>query len=115
MAMDVEIRASETEMMITNGVVEPPADVSLTRAAAAGSLVLSAALLMAGKRKSAIAAALAAGAIVAMEKPEMVKRLWDNIPEYLRRSQDFLVKVEDVVSEISAQGEKIRETLQRQD
>lgn len=115
MAMNTGIQSSEAEVTITNGVVETPRDVSLSRAAAASSLVASAALLMAGKRKSAIAAAVAAGAIVALERPEVVKRIWNSIPEYLRRGQDFLVKVEDVVSEISAQGEKLRETLHWQD
>ena len=103
------------EVIISDGVVEVPGDVTLGRAAAAGSLVLSAALLMAGKKKSAMAAAAMAGTIAAFEDPEVVKRLWNNIPRYLRRGQDFLVRVEDVVSEISAQGEKLRETLMGED
>ena len=115
MAMDAEVQSTEVEVTISNGVLERPGEVSLGRAAAAGSLVLSAALLMAGKRKSAVAAAAVAGAIAVMEEPELVKRLWDNIPKYLRRGQDFLVKVEDMVSEVTAQGEKLRETLKRED
>ncbi len=115
MVMDAEVQSTEVEVTISNGVLERPGEVSLGRAAAAGSLVLSAALLMAGKRKSAVAAAAVAGAIAVMEEPELVKRLWNNIPKYLRRGQDFLVKVEDMVSEVTAQGEKLRETLKRED
>jgi hypothetical protein len=111
--MGVEIQANQAETMITNGVVEQPHEVSLTRAAAAGSLVLSAALLMAGKRRSAVAAAVAAGAIVALEKPEVLQRIWESVPGYLRRGQEFLEKVEGVVSEISTQGEKLRERLHK--
>lgn len=113
MTTETEVQSGEAEVTISNGVLEPPVEVSLSRAAAAGSLVLSAALLMAGKRKSAVAAAAVAGAIVALEQPEMAKRLWDSIPQYLRRGQDLLVKVEDMVSEITAQGEKLRDSLLR--
>ena len=115
MAMHTEIQSSEAEVKITNGVVETPRDVSFSRAAAASSLVASAALLMAGKRKSALAAAVAAGAIAALERPDVVKRIWNSIPDYLRRGQDFLVKVEDMVSEISAQSDRLRDSLRRND
>lgn len=108
------VESSKAEVIIANGVVESPSDVTLTRAAAAGSLVLSAALLMAGKRKSAIAAAAVAGAMVALEQPELLKRIWEDIPKYLRRGQEFLTKAEEVVQEISAQGEKLRESLRRE-
>lgn len=111
MAMETEVLRSGEELTITNGVVETPGEVSLPRAAAAGSLVLSAALLMAGKRKSALAAAAMAGALVALESPEAVKRLWSSIPEYLRRGQDFLVRMEDVVGDISEQGQKLWDSL----
>ena len=111
MAMETEILRSDEELTISNGVVETPSEVSLPRAAAAGSLVLSAALLMAGKRKSAVAAAVMAGALVALESPEVVKRVWDGIPEYLRRGQDFLVRMEDLVGDISEQGQKLWDAL----
>lgn len=88
-------------------------DSMLPRAAAAGSLVASACLLMTGKRKSALAAVAMAGAIMALEQPEAVRRCWQSIPQYLRRGQDFLAKVDDVVEEISAQGERLRQSLGR--
>lgn len=108
------VDGNEVEVRISNGVIEEPREVSLARTAAAGSLVLSAAFLMAGKRRAAVAAVAAAGAMVALEQPEVAKRLWDGIPEYLRRGQGFLVKMEDLVSEISAQGEKLRDSLLRE-
>lgn len=111
MAMETEILRNEEELMISNGVVETREAVSLPRAAAAGSLVLSAALLMAGKRKSAVAAAVMAGALVALESPELVQRIWEGIPEYLRRGQDFLVRMEDLVGDVSEQGQKLWESL----
>lgn len=112
--MDAVVESREAEVLIANGVVETPSDVTLPRAAAAGSLVLSGALLMADRRKSALAAVAVAGAIVAFEHPEMAKRFWSNLPQYLRRGHDFLTKVEDVVSEISAQSEKMRESFKRE-
>jgi hypothetical protein len=113
MAMGAEIQTTEDKVTLTNGIVETPGQITFPRAAAASSLVLSAALLMAGKKKGAVTAAAAAGALLALEKPEAIKRVWDSIPQYLRRSQDFISKVEDVVSEISAQGEKFRDSILR--
>ena len=109
--MGAEIQTTEDKVTLTNGIVETPGQITFSRAAAASSLVLSAALLMAGKKKGAATAAVAAGALLALEKPEAIKRVWDSIPHYLRRSQDFIGKVEDVVSEISAQGEKLRDNI----
>lgn len=112
--MGEEIQTSQDKVTtLTNGIVETPGQISFSRAAAASSLVLSAALLMAGKKKGAATAAAAAGGLLALEKPEAIKRVWDSIPGYLRKSQDFIGKVEDVIGEVTAQGEKFRDSILR--
>lgn len=101
------------EARLPEGVTRLTKDASLARSVAAGSLVASACLLLTGRRKGALAAAVAAGALMALEHPEGAKKLWDRVPEYLRHSQDFLVKLEDVLAEVAAQGEKFRKTWMR--
>ena len=83
------------------------------RALAAGSLLAGAFLLLAGKRRAALAAAVAGAAVVTLEKPQMVKEIWDNTPRYLRAGQDFLLRAEDVVDDLRAKAEKVRGMLNR--
>ena len=82
-----------------------------TRAVAVGSLIAGACLLFSGRRKAALAAAVAGAAVAALEKPEVVKELWDNTPKYLRAGQDFLLRAEDVVDDLRKKGEKLKGIL----
>lgn len=84
-----------------------------TRVLAAGSFLTSAILLVTGRRKAALAAAFAGAAVAALEKPELIKELWDNTPKYLRSGQDFLLRAEDVVGDLKAKGEKLRSILSK--
>ena len=84
-----------------------------TRAVAAGSLIAGAYLLFSGRRKAALAAAVAGAAVAALEKPEMVKELWDNTPKYLRAGQDFLLRAEDVVEDLRKKSIKLREMVSK--
>ena len=108
--MSVKEFPKTLEAQLPEGVARLTKDLSLARTAAAGSLVAGACLLLAGRRKGALAAAVAAGALMALDHPEGARKLWDRVPEYLRHSQDFLVKMEDVLAEVTAQGEKLRKT-----
>jgi hypothetical protein len=81
------------------------------RAMAAGSLLAGAVLLLAGRRKAALAAAVAGAAVATLERPEVLKELWDNTPKYLRAGQEFLLRAEDVVDDLRAKAEKIRGML----
>lgn len=83
------------------------------RAVAAGSLLAGAYLLFTGRRKAALAAAVAGAAVAALERPELVKEIWENTPKYLRAGQDFLLRAEDMVDDLKNKGEKLREMLSR--
>ena len=50
-----------------------------------------------------------AGEIV--QHPEAARELWESLPGYLRKGQDFLVRVEDFVGEVTKQGSKVRSSL----
>jgi hypothetical protein len=84
-----------------------------TRTVAAGSLLAGAYLLFTGRRKAALAAAFAGAAVAALEKPELIKEIWDNTPKYLRAGQDFLLRAEDVVEDLKAKGEKLKGMLSK--
>lgn len=86
---------------------------SWPRAVAAGSLVAGALLLLAGRRKGALAAAVAGAAIATLEKPELIREIWDNTPKYLRAGQDFLLRAEDVVEDLHTKGERVRGILNK--
>jgi hypothetical protein len=81
------------------------------RAVAAGSLVASACLLLSGRRKAAIAVAATGATMALLEHPEATRELWEGLPGYLRKGQDFLVRVEDFVGEVAKHGSKLRSSL----
>jgi len=83
------------------------------RTVAAGSLVTGAILLAAGKRKSGLAVA-AAGTIFALaEDPAGVKKVWNSIPDYLDSGHDLLSRFEKFITELTAQGEKLRSVVEK--
>lgn len=86
-------------------------DAPWTRVVAAGSLLAGAYLLFTGRRKAALAAAVTGAAVAALEKPELVKEIWDNTPKYIRAGQDFLLRAEDVVEDLRKKGVKLREMV----
>jgi hypothetical protein len=87
------------------------AEIPWTRSVAAGSLIVSALLLVSGKRKSGLAVAAAGAAIALLENPEAVKNAWEAMPRFVRTGQDFLVRMEDFVDELNKQGVRLRKVL----
>lgn len=94
-------------------VTEFPSKVPLTRAVAAGTLIASAYLLIAGRRKTALAVAAAGAAVAVIEHPDTAREIWEKVPGYLRAGQDFLVRAEDFVEDLAKKGEKLRQALTR--
>ena len=86
-------------------------DMHWTRGVAAGSLLVSAVLLITGRRKSGLALAAAGAAVALLENPEAVRDFWEQIPRLLRSSQDFLVRIEDFMEELNKQGVRLRKTV----
>ena len=88
-------------------------DKNWVRTVAAGSLVTGAILLATGKRKSGLAVAAAGTVFALLEDPEGVKKVWNNIPDYLDNGHSFLTRFEKFVGEVTAQGEKIRSVVEK--
>ena len=83
------------------------------RTVAAGTLVTGAILLASGKRKAGLAIAAAGTVFALVEDPEGVKKVWNNIPDYLDRGHTMLSRFEKFVGELTAQGEKLRTVVEK--
>lgn len=81
---------------------------SWTRSLAAGSLVTGAVLLLTGRRRGAVAVAIAGTAVALFENPDGVREFWRKLPDYIRTGQDFFSKAERLIEQIGEQGERFR-------
>ena len=94
--------------LLENGV-----DKNWVRTVAAGSLVTGAILLATGKRKAGLAVAAAGTIFALVEDPEGVKKVWNNIPDYLDSGHTLLGRFEKFVGELTIQGEKLRTVFEK--
>jgi hypothetical protein len=105
--MEGEINGMKIPKQIEATLTEIP----WTRSVAAGSLIVSALLLVSGKRRSGLAVAAAGAAVALLEDPQAVRRVWNSMPRYVRSGQDFMVRLEDIVEELNKQGIRLRNAL----
>lgn len=80
---------------------------------AAGSLVTGALLLLSGKRVAGLAVAAAGTAFALAEDPAGVKKVWDNLPDYLENGHSLLSRFESFVGELTTQGDKLRSVVEK--
>jgi hypothetical protein len=83
------------------------------RTVAAGSLVTGAVLLASGKRKAGLAVAAAGTIFALVEDPDGVKKVWNNIPDYLDNGHSLLTRFEKFVGELTAQGDRLRTVVEK--
>ncbi len=88
-------------------------DKNWVRTVAAGSLVTGAILLASGKRKAGLAIAAAGTVFALVEDPEGVKKVWNNIPDYLDSGHGLLTRFEKFVGELTTQGDKLRSVVEK--
>ncbi|HEY6448624.1 MAG TPA: hypothetical protein VIY53_19370 [Acidobacteriaceae bacterium] len=98
-------------MKIPRQIESTMSEIPWTRTVAAGSLVVSAVLLLTGRRRSGVAVAAAAAAVALMENPQAVRDAWNSLPRMVRSGQDFMVRLEDFVDELNKQGIRLRKVL----
>src|SRR5271154_4019837 len=84
-----------------------------TRSLAAGTLFISAVLLVLGKRKAALAVAAAGGAVALIEDPETGRRFWNDIPSYVQSGQTMLGRLEGLIEQVAEQGSQFKDVLRR--
>jgi hypothetical protein len=96
-----------------NRLIDGGFDKNWVRTVAAGSLVTGAVLLATGKRKAGLAVAVAGTVFALVEDPAGVKKAWNNLPDYLDNGHTLLGRLEKFVGELTAQGEKLREVVEK--
>lgn len=77
------------------------------RMAAVGSLAFSGVLLMSGRRRAGLIAAVSGTALVMLDQQESVKTWWAALPVYLEEAQLLLNRAQGAVEDIGAQREKL--------
>jgi hypothetical protein len=105
--------AADTLKYQGNRLVDQDLDKNWVRTVAAGTLVTGAILLATGKRKAGLAIAAAGTVFALVEDPEGVKKVWNNIPDYLDNGHDMLSRFEKFIGELTSQGEKLRSVVEK--
>jgi hypothetical protein len=105
--------ASDTLKYQGNKLLNSGWDKNWVRTVAAGSLVTGAILLATGKRKAGLAIAAAGTVFALVEDPAGVKKVWNNLPDYLENGHSLLGRFEKFVSELTSQGEKLRSVVEK--
>ena len=105
--------AAETLKLQGNRLMDRGLDKNWVRTVAAGSLVTGAILLATGKRKAGLAVAAAGTVFALVEDPAGVKKVWNNLPDYLENGHTLLGRFEKFVGELTAQGEKLRSVVEK--
>jgi hypothetical protein len=81
------------------------------RYAAAGTLAASGALLITGNRRAGLIAAASGVALAMIDQQETVSTWWNMLPSFLEEINDTLSRAQVAVTDLSAQGQKLREVL----
>jgi hypothetical protein len=83
------------------------------RVAAGGSLVAAGVLLLTGNRKAGLVSAAAGTTLAVIDQQDTVKSFWSSLPRYIDHAQRLLHQVEDTVSEVAAQRERLNKIINR--
>jgi hypothetical protein len=105
--------AADTLKYQGNRLVDQDWNKNWVRTVAAGTLVTGAILLASGKRKAGLAIAAAGTVFALVEDPEGVKKIWNNIPDYLDNGHSMLSRFEKFIGELTSQGEKLRSVVEK--
>ncbi len=105
--------AADTLKYQGNRLIDQDWNKNWVRTVAAGSLVTGAVLLASGRRKAGLAIAAAGTVFALVEDPEGVKKVWNNIPDYLDNGHSMLTRFEKFVGELTSQGEKLRSVVEK--
>jgi hypothetical protein len=81
--------------------------------AAAGSLVAGGVLLLTGNRKAGTIAAATGTTLLLLDQQDLLRTWWNAIPGHIENVQNLLGKVQDSVSEVSSQRDKLHRILHR--
>jgi hypothetical protein len=87
--------------------------INWVRMAAGGSLVASGLLLLNGRPRAGLAAAMSGTALTMLDQQELLNAWWNAIPGYIDELQGMLSQVQNTVEALSAQREQLHRILSR--
>ena len=76
-------------------------------------LAASGALLITGNRRAGLLAAVTGTALAMFDQQEAICAWWDSLPGYLEEIDEMLGRAQNAVTDLSAQGQKLRRAFGR--
>jgi hypothetical protein len=83
------------------------------RVAASGSLLIGGVLLVTGKRRIGLIAAITGAALTMADQQETVRIWWDSLPGLINDASRMLNQVQGVVDNVNAQSARLRALVQK--
>jgi hypothetical protein len=108
----VPLSQPEYELKIT-GQIGSSEKTNWATVAAAGTLVAGGLLLLTGNRKAGTVAATAGTALLLLDQQDLLRTWWNAIPAHIENVQKVIGKVQESVSEVSTQRERLHRILNR--
>jgi len=84
---------------------------SLLELAAGGALLTGGLLMLAGRRRAGAVVAATGAAISLIDQAEALRKLWNEMPEYIDQVQKFANQVQTVTEDISEKRDQLRGLL----
>ena len=110
----VVVPLSQPEMELkASGKAGSSEGMNWTTVAAAGSLVAGGLMLLTGNRKAGTVAATAGTTLLLLDQQDLLRTWWNAIPGQIENVQKLLGQVQDSMSEVSAQRDKLHKILNR--
>jgi hypothetical protein len=83
------------------------------RIAAAGTLAASGVLLLTGRRRAGLVAAVTGTVFAMVDQQETMCAWWDMLPGFLGDLQDLLSRGQTAIEDLSSESQKLRRALRR--
>jgi hypothetical protein len=81
------------------------------RMAAVGTLTLSGVLLMSGRKRAGLVAAVSGTALAMLDQQESMKVWWETLPVYLDEVQLMLSRAQGAVENVAVQRDKLHKII----
>lgn len=85
--------------------------ISLAQIVAGGALLAGGFLLLANYRRSGLVVTVAGTALALLDQQEVVRTVWNRIPDYVDEVQTFVGRVQEKVDEFAAKRESLDQAL----
>jgi hypothetical protein len=104
---------SDADEPVATGRAEKGNGINWARVAAVGSLALSGVLLMSGRRRAGLVAAVSGTALAMLDQQESMKAWWETLPVYLDEVQLMLKRAQGAVEDVAIQRDRLQRILRK--